>query len=314
MTSGGDAPGMNAAVKVAHDTVLQKGYKPYLIYRGLTGLVDDLIEEGGPLKVSGIMCRGGTVLGSAREPRFFDDAIRKQAYENLKRKGISKLIVVGGDGSFRALNAFYNDFGVPFAGIPATIDNDIYGTDYCLGVDSASNIICRAIDDIRDTASSFRRAFVVEVMGRDCGYLAMTTALASGAEVCLVPEIEHDIDSIGRRILAQKEQGRDHFICVVAEGCNMGGYLSRYINDKLKIESRLTVLGHIQRGGAPSVHDRVMAYRFAVNAVDALLEGKTNAIMTFQDGSFDSRPIGEIAGKKFECKELMLQLASRLSK
>jgi 6-phosphofructokinase 1 len=187
---------------------------------------------------------------------------------------------------------------MPFAGIPATIDNDIPGTNYCLGVDTALNIIQRSIDSIRDTALSFRRAFVIETMGRDCGYLAMVSALTAGAEICLVPEIEYDLDSIGGRLQHEIANGRRYMIAIVAEGTKMGEYLTRWIGETLKVDARLTVLGHVQRGGSPSVYDRLMAYKFAVAAIDALRDGATGDIMVYRRGSYERRAIGEVADAK----------------
>jgi len=294
MTSGGDAAGMNPAVKCAVDYARSLGYKPFLIYNGLRGLIDDDIEEAKSSSVSGIIHRGGTVLRSSRSKRFFDYASREQGYNNLQRHGITKLIIIGGDGSFRALNQFYSDFKVPFAGIPATIDNDIPGTDYCLGVDTALNMIRSSVDSIRDTATSFSRAFVVETMGRHCGYLAMASAVASGAEICLVPELEYDLDSIGERLRKELENGRSFLIAIVAEGCNMSDYLTRWIHDTLRMDARLSILGHIQRGGSPTVRDRLMAFKFAVAAVDSLHRGETENIMVYRSGSFGTLPIGKV--------------------
>ena len=298
MTSGGDAAGMNPAVKCVVDYSRSKGYKPFIIRNGLRGLIDGDIKEATREDVSGIMHRGGTLFRSSRSQRFYDIKYRQQAYDHLQRLGISKLVVIGGDGSFGALNQFYSDFKVPFAGIPATIDNDIPGTDYCLGVDTALNVIRESIDSIRDTAQSFSRAFVIETMGRHCGYLAMASALASGAEICLVPEIEYDLDAIGERLRKDVESGRDYIIAVVAEGTNMGDYMTRWIKETLKMDARLTTLGHVQRGGSPTVKDRVMAYKFAVAAVDALVEGHTDYICTFKEGSFGYTSISEVANSK----------------
>jgi 6-phosphofructokinase 1 len=253
------------------------------------------------------------VLRSSRSKRFFELEFRQQAYENIKALGIEKLIVIGGDGSFRALNQFYADFGVPFAGIPATIDNDIAGTDYCLGVDTALNVIRQSIDSIRDTASSFNRAFVVEVMGRHCGYLALVSALSCGAEVCLVPEVEYDLDKIGARLKADIAEGRGYVVAVVAEGVKMADYLTRYINDSIGMEARLTVLGHVQRGGSPTVHDRVMAYKFSVAAVDALERGETNAIMVFRDGTYGHLPVDAVAHQKYKLDPTLIKLAGPLA-
>lgn len=313
MTSGGDSAGMNPAVKCAADYAAQRGYAPFLVYDGLKGLIADRIFPASSERLSGIMHKGGTVLRSSRSPEFFDIEVRKNAYENLRARGIGKLIVIGGDGSFRALNQFYSDFQIPFAGIPATIDNDIAGTDYCLGVDTALNVIRQSIDSIRDTASSFSRAFVVEVMGRHCGYLALTTALTCGAEICLIPEIEYNLDTIGARISSEIAEGRGYIIAVVAEGTKMAEYVTRYINDSIGMEARLTVLGHVQRGGSPTVYDRMMAYQLAIAAVDALEAGETNSIMVYKDGSYGRVPIAEVAHRKYRMDPALLQLAAPLA-
>ena len=313
MTSGGDSAGMNPAVKCAAEYAAQRGYEPYLVYDGLKGLVAGKIVPATKDLLSGIMHKGGTVLRSSRSPEFYDIAVRQKAYENLKARGIGKLIVIGGDGSFRALNQFYADFQIPFAGIPATIDNDIAGTDYCLGVDTALNVIRQSIDSIRDTASSFSRAFVVEVMGRHCGYLALTSALSCGAEICLVPEIEYDLATIGARIKAEIAEGRGYVIAVVAEGTKMGEYITRFINDSIGMEARLTVLGHVQRGGSPTVYDRMMAYKFAVAAVDALDAGQTNSIMIYKDGSYGELPIEKVADAKYRMAPALLKLGMPLA-
>ena len=314
MTSGGDAAGMNPAVLSAVEYSRQKGFKPYLVRDGLRGLIDNNISEATKEDTSGILHRGGTVLRSSRSLRFFEYEHRKTAYDNLQKLGINKLIIIGGDGSFSALNQFYEDFKIPFAGIPATIDNDIPGTDYCLGVDTALNVIRESIDSIRDTANSFRRAFVIETMGRDCGYLAMASALSSGAEICIAPEIEYDLDSIGERLRVDCEGGRDYIIAIVAEGTNMGEYLTRWISTNLKMDTRLTVLGHVQRGGSPTVRDRIMAYKFAAAAVESLIAGNTNQIMVYKEGTFGSIPIHEVTDSKCSLDPILVKLASRLAK
>jgi 6-phosphofructokinase 1 len=279
----------------------------------LKGLIENRIFPASRELLSGIMHKGGTVLRSSRSPEFFDISFRLKAYENLKSHGIGKLIVIGGDGSFRALNQFYADFQIPFAGIPATIDNDIAGTDYCLGVDTALNVIRQSIDSIRDTASSFSRAFVVEVMGRHCGYLALTSALSCGAEICLIPEVEYNLDTIGARLSAEIADGRGYVIAVVAEGTKMAEYITRFINDSIGMEARLTVLGHVQRGGSPTVYDRIMAYKFAVGAVDVLEAGQTNSIMVFNDGTYGRIPIEEVAHQKYRIDRGLLDLAAPLA-
>ena len=312
MTSGGDSAGMNPAVKCAVDHSKALGYKPYLVYDGLRGLIDNNIKPADLTSVSDIMHRGGTVLRSSRSKRFFEYKYRKVAYENLKSHGITKLIVIGGDGSFRALNQFYNDFKVPFAGIPATIDNDIPGTDYCLGVDTALNMIRQSVDSIRDTAHSFSRAFVVETMGRDCGYLAMASAVTNGAEVCIVPELEYNLDKIGARLQSKKAEGQTFFIAIVSEGCNMSDYITRWIKDSLNMDARLTILGHIQRGGSPTVRDRLMAYKFATAAVDSLHRGETNNIMVYKSGSFGEIPIHQVTDSAVYSDQVLLNLCKPL--
>ena len=312
LTSGGDSSGMNPAVKCAVEHSAELGYQPYLIYNGLRGFIDNEIGLANLSALEGMMHRGGTVLRSSRSKRFFEYEARKQAYENLSKLGINKIIVIGGDGSFRALNQFYNDFKVPFAGIPATIDNDIPGTDYCLGVDTALNIIQENVDSIRDTANSFSRAFVVETMGRHCGYLAMASAVTCGAEVCLVPELEYDLDAIGRRLMRKKADGQRFFIAITAEGCQMSDYLNRWINDTLNMDSRLTILGHIQRGGSPTVRDRLMAYKFATAAVDSLHRGDTSNIMTYKGGNFGSTSIEKVTDNPVNVDMTLMNLCRPL--
>ncbi len=305
---------MNPAIKSAAEYAQRCGMKPYVVEWGLRGLIEGWIHEVTPDRLSGILHRGGTVLGSSRSKRFFDISFREKAYENLQQRGITKLVVIGGDGSFSALNQFYSDFGVPFAGIPATIDNDIAGTDYCLGVDTALNMIRQSVDSIRDTASSFSRAFVIETMGRHCGYLAMTSALATGAEVCLVPEISYDLDSIAERMRDAKAHGRNYLLGIVAEGVGMGDSLTRWMGDALGMDARLTVLGHVQRGGSPTVYDRIMAFKFAVAAIDALQAGEKNQVITFADGTFGSDSINNIADTKHRVDPDLIKLCEGLSR
>ena len=314
LTSGGDAAGMNPAVKSAAEYARSMGLVPYLVEWGLRGLIEGWIKEATPEDLGGMIHRGGTALGSSRSKRFYDLEFRRQAFQNLKRLGISKLIVIGGDGSFKALNQFYTDFEVPFAGIPATIDNDITGTDYCLGVDTALNMIRANVDSIRDTASSFSRAFVVETMGRDCGYLAMVSALATGADVCLVPELECDLDAVAERLREERKAGKKYILGIVAEGTGMADSLTRWMGDALGMDARLTVLGHVQRGGSPTVYDRIMAYKFAVAAVEHLLAGDTNRVVTFQQGSFESQSIHEITDSTHRCDPKLLDLCRGLSR
>lgn len=312
MTSGGDAAGMNPAVKCAVDHARSLGMEPYVIYDGLEGLIDGKIKKATRDVTDGMIHRGGTLLRSSRSKRFFEYDYRKQAYDHLKALNIEGLIILGGDGSFRALNDFYNDFKVPFVGIPATIDNDIAGTDYCLGVDTAQNIILQNIDSIRDTALSHRRAFVIETMGRDCGYLAMTSSLASGAEICIVPEIPYDLEAISSRLLPEIENGRGYLVAVVAEGTKIASYLTRWIGEVLGMDARLTVLGHVQRGGSPTMRDRLMATNFATQAVDALHSGNINKIMVFREGTFGTTELSSVAGQKYQVSSDLINLCKPL--
>ncbi len=315
MCSGGDSAGMNPAIKRFVEYTKELGYKSYLIYDGLEGLIDNNIHEATHDRVSGIIYRGGTVLRTSRSKRFFDKSYREIAYNNLKAKGIDKLVVCGGDGSFRAMNAFYQDFGITFAGIPSTIDNDIYGTDYCLGVDTALNIIRVAIDEIRDTAYSFRRAFVIEVMGRDCGYLALVSALTSGAEMCLVPELGYDLNSLKDRFIREVKEGRNYFVAVVSEGVkNSTQSICDWFEKDIGFESRATILGHVQRGGSPTVFDRLMAFEFTTFAIDGLLDGRNNSVVVYKDSKFDYRDISFINSGKYQVSEYLLRMGQRLCK
>lgn len=314
MTSGGDSAGMNPGVKRFVEYSLEKGLKPFLIYDGLEGMIDNNIKEATHADVAGIIYKGGTVIRSARSKRFFDKAFRQQAYNNLKSHGIEKLVVLGGDGSFRALDVFYKDFGVPFAGVPATIDNDIFGTDYCLGADTALNVIRQSIDEIRDTASSFKRAFVIETMGRDCGYLALVSALTSGAEICLIPELPYDLESLKKRFKKEVSEGRTYIIAIVAEGVKFSQGLTEWLENEIGMESRLTSLGHIQRGGSPSVFDRLMAFEFVTFAIDGLLTGRTGDVVCYKDSKMGYRAIEEVAGGKYQINPMYLEAGRKLTR
>ncbi|GHV07527.1 ATP-dependent 6-phosphofructokinase [Campylobacterota bacterium] len=313
MTSGGDSAGMNPGIKQFVEHSLERGLKPYLIYDGLEGMIDNRIKPASHRDVSGIIYKGGTIIRSSRSKRFFDKSFRQKAFDNLKSHGIDKLVVFGGDGSFRALDVFFNDFGVPFIGIPATIDNDIYGTDYCLGADTALNIIRQAIDDVRDTASSFKRAFVIETMGRDCGYLALVSALTSGAEICLIPELPYDLDSLGRRFKKEVQSGRTYIIAIVAEGVKFANELTEWLETEIGMESRLTTLGHIQRGGSPTVHDRLMGLEFATLAINGLLEGRSGEVVCFKASKMVYKPIAEVSSGKYQINSLHLEAGKKLA-
>ena len=311
MTSGGDSSGMNPAIKKFVEYSLQKNYTPYFVYDGLEGLIDGKIIKAEYKDVGGIIFRGGTIIRSSRSKRWFDKEYRKKAYENLKKNNIDLLIVLGGDGSFRALNIFYNEFKIPFIGIPATIDNDLALNEYTIGVDTALNVIRSAVDDIRDTASSFSRAFVIETMGRECGYLALTSAVANGAEMCLIPEVEFNLDNLKKKYLKEINKGRNYFIAVISEGLNITQKIKEWFEKEIGFESRATILGHIQRGGSPTVIERLRAAEFIKTALDNC-ETNQNKIVTFYNDKFVLRDLEEIVNKRYQLNENLLNLAKPL--
>ena len=295
LCSGGDVSGMNPALKHFVEYSLQKNLKPFFIYDGFEGLIDDNIKEASYCDVSGIINRGGTKIGSARSTRFMQKKYREIAKQNLDNHNIDMLVVLGGDGSFRGLDIFYKEHGVKFCGIPSTIDNDINGTDYSLGVDTALNIIKTSVDAIRDTASSFKRAFVIETMGRDCGYLALVSHLTSGSELCLIPEMAYDLKSYEDDFKMQIEKGRRYFIAIVSEGIKQDSQeIADWFEEKIGIESRISVLGHIQRGGNPSIYDRLMAYKFITYALNGLIKDKKESVICYTKNGFEFKSIQEV--------------------
>ncbi|WP_353662705.1 6-phosphofructokinase [Hydrogenimonas sp. SS33] len=313
MCSGGDAPGMNAAVKKFVDYTFDRGETPYLIYDGLEGLIDGSIKKAEHRDVAGILHRGGSIIRSSRSPRFFEYEYRKQAFENLKKHEIEGLVVLGGDGSFRAMDTFSHEFAVNFVGIPTTIDNDIYGTEYCLGVDTALNTIRDALDKIYDTASTFNRAFVVEVMGRECGYLAVVSAISSGAEICIIPEVDFNLHVTEQKLKQEIANGRRYILAIVAEGTKMTDKVAGWLQMELEFDTRVTVLGHIQRGGAPTTFDRMMGFDFAVQAVDHLLKSKDlNKVVVYNKGEFGLLDIDVVTSKKYQIDPNLLSMLNVL--
>ncbi len=299
MCSGGDAPGMNAAVKKFVDYAFDKGEEPYLIYDGLEGLIDGKIKKADYRDVAGILHRGGSIIRSSRSKRFYEYEYRKQAYENLKKFDIDGLVVLGGDGSFRAMDRFSEDFPINFVGIPTTIDNDIYGTEYCLGVDTALNTIRDALDKIYDTASTFNRAFVVEVMGRDCGYLAAISAISSGAEICIIPEVDFVLPTIEEKLVREVANGRRYVLAIVAEGTKMTQKVAEWLEKRIGFDTRVTILGHIQRGGVPTTFDRMMGFEFAVHAVEHLCRTKeSNKVVVWNKVQFGLMDIDTVVSNK----------------
>jgi len=309
LCSGGDVSGMNAALKRFVEYSIGKGLRAYFVDNGFEGLIDNNIYEADYSDVAGIISRGGTKIYTSRSKRFMEQSYRKQAIDNLKSHNIGYLVILGGDGSFKGMQALSDESeGLSFAGIPATIDNDIAGTEYCLGVDTALNVIKYAIDSIRDTASSFSRAFVIEAMGRECGYLALVSALTSGAEMCLIPEIPYELDDYKSCFKKQIQEGREYFIAVVSEAMKNSEHVAQWFEEEIGIESRITVLGHMQRGGNPTVYDRLMAFDFVTHAIDGLLEGNKSSVICYNEGSFNHKGIENVAFKKYQINAELLKL------
>lgn len=295
LCSGGDAPGMNPAIKKFVDYVYKMGETPYFIYDGLEGMIDGNIRKALHADVAGILHNGGAIIGSSRSKRFYEKKYRKQAWENLKKHAITGVVVLGGDGSYNAFETLNRDFPINFVGIPSTIDNDIFGTEYCLGVDTALNVIRGAVDNIRDTASTFKRAFVVETMGRECGYLAAVSAIASGAEICAIPELCFNKEAARKHLREEISHGRKYILAIVAEGTKMTSDIKTWLEEEIGMETRVTVLGHIQRGGNPTVRDRMMAFEFTVRAVDLLLQNRTiHQAIGYQKGDFVAQDIAVV--------------------
>lgn len=275
LTSGGDAPGMNAAIRSVTRAAIFNGIRVKAIYRGYKGLITGEIVEFQTQNVSNIIQQGGTILKSARCQEFRTREGRQQAYENMKNEGIDALVVIGGDGTFTGARIFAQEFNVPIIGLPGTIDNDLYGTDSTIGYDTAMNTIVQAVDKIRDTATSHERLFFIEVMGRDAGFLALNSALASGAEAAIIPERETKVDQLEELINNGFRKSKNSSIVIVAESEVTGGangLAERMHNEHPEYDVRVTILGHIQRGGSPTAYDRILASRMGVAAIDALLD------------------------------------------
>jgi len=280
LTSGGDSPGMNAAIRSVVRTCAFYNIECMGIYRGYEGMIEGDFKEMGPRSVHNIVNKGGTILKSARSKEFRTEEGRKKAYNKLVAAGIDALVIIGGDGSFTGAMIFNREFGIPVIGIPGTIDNDIYGTSHTLGYDTALNTVVEVIDKIRDTASSHNRLFFVEVMGRDAGYIALNAGIGAGAEEILIPEEDMGLERLVESLRRSKASGKSSSIVVVAEGDKTGKNvfeLKEYVEENMpEYDVRVSVLGHMQRGGSPSCFDRVLASRLGVKAVESLLEGKTN--------------------------------------
>ncbi len=273
LTSGGDSPGMNAAIRAVVRKAIYHDVEVYGIYNGYQGLINGTIKKMELGSVGDIIHRGGTMLYTARCPEFKEKEVQLKGIEQLKKFGIEGLVVIGGDGSYRGARAL-TELGYPCVGVPGTIDNDIPGTDFTIGFDTALNTVIDSIDKIRDTATSHDRTYVIEVMGRNAGDIALWAGMAGGAETILIPEESHDMNDIINKLNRGHDRGKKHSIIVVAEGVGSGFEISQEIQRRTGAETRVTVLGHVQRGGSPTARDRVLASRLAASAVELLMEGK----------------------------------------
>ena len=310
MTSGGDAPGMNAAIRSVVRACALHGVECIGIYRGYEGMIDGDFIDLNARSVKGIINKGGTFLKSARSKEFRTKAGRKKAYESLKAAHVDALVSIGGDGTFTGAMIFNQEFNFPVIGIPGTIDNDIFGTSHTLGYDTTLNTVVDVIDKIRDTASSHNRLFFVEVMGRDVGHIALNVGVGAGAEEILIPEEDLGLDRLLESLVRSKESGKSSSIVVVAEGDRIGKNvfeLKDYVEEHLpEYEVRVSVLGHMQRGGSPSCFDRVLASRMGVKAVESLLEGKSNYMVGLSSDTIQLTPLDKaIKGQSKINKELI---------
>ena len=316
LTSGGDAPGMNAAIRAVTRSAIYNGMQVKAIYRGYKGLISDEIVDFQTQNVSNIIQQGGTILKTARSDEFCTPEGRKQAYDNLVKHGIDALVVIGGDGTFTGARIFAQEFNVPIIGLPRTIDNDLCGTDTTIGYDTALNTIISAVDKIRDTASSHERLFFIEVMGRDAGFLALYSALASGAEAAIIPERETEVDQLEELVQQGFRKSKNSSIVIVAESEITGG--ANGLAERMKVEHpeydvRVTILGHIQRGGSPTAHDRIIASRMGAAAIEALLDGQRNLMVGIIDDEIVYVPFAKAIKDDKQVDEKMIKTLQMLS-
>ena len=316
LTSGGDAPGMNAAIRAVVRMGIQSGLEVYGISHGYAGLINGEIERMTIRSVGGIIQLGGTVLGSARSEEFKTEAGVAKGIANLAQRGIEALVVIGGNGSQAGAYAIMRQ-GFPVVGIASTIDNDLPGTDISIGVDTALNVALESIDRLRVTATSHQRAFLVEVMGRNSGYLALTAGVAGGAEAIVIPEVETEPEAVARELRLAYERGKRHAIAVVAEGAKYDAdaiaHYFREHGERLGFELRVTTLGHVQRGGTPSAFDRLLASRFGAAAIDSLLRGETGVVEVIQAGQVKAIPLEQVVGGRKQLDLSLYELARVLA-
>ena len=311
LTSGGDAPGMNAAIRAVTRAGISNGMRVFGIYRGYKGLITDEIVEFKTNSVSNIIQQGGTILKTARSLEFMTEEGRKIAYENMQKHGIDALVVIGGDGSLTGASIFANEFNIPVVGLPGTIDNDLNGTDTTIGYDTALNTIMESMDKIRDTATSHERLFFVEVMGRNCGYLALNSAIASGAEAAIIPEISIEKDQLGELIEQGFRKSKSSSMVLVTESAVTGGAMKlaqRVKKEYPQYDVRVSILGHLQRGGSPTAQDRILASRMGIAAIQALLEHQRNVMIGIRENEIDYVPFKRAIRKEREISEELLEV------
>lgn len=313
LTSGGDAPGMNAAIRAVVRCGIQKGIKVMGINRGYNGLINGELFEMNRYSVSDIIQRGGTILKTARSEEFRTPEGRKKAYNVLKVFGIEGLVVIGGDGSFNGAQKISQEFDIKTVGIPGTIDNDLTYTDYTIGFDTALNTVLDAINKLRDTSTSHERVSIVEVMGRHCGDIALFASIAGGAEAVIIPEENYSLDNLCKTILEGKQRGKVHNLIILAEGVGEAECLAKEIEEVSGIETRSTVLGHIQRGGSPSAFDRILASRLGNRAVEVLCEGKSQRVVGIKDNKIIDVDITEALNMKKVFDKDLYELSRILS-
>ncbi|MFN0275994.1 MAG: 6-phosphofructokinase [Chitinophagales bacterium] len=316
MTSGGDSPGMNAAIRAIVRTAIYHGIEVYGMNRGFEGMIDGDFYKMQSHDVSNIIQRGGTILKTARSKRFMEKSGRQKAYERLKVAGIDGFVAIGGDGTFRGATVFEEEFGITCVGIPGTIDNDLFGTDFTLGFDTAVNTAVDAIDKIRDTADAHNRLFFVEVMGRDAGFIALSCAIGGGAEAVVIPETETNIENLISILAKGWYHKKSSAIVVVSEHDEAGGAIeiAKKVNEKFKeYDTRIAILGHIQRGGNPSVRDRILGSRLGMASVEALIEGKKNVMAGIINDEVVFTPFANATKHHMEINSTMLKLIEILS-
>ncbi|MEN9299886.1 MAG: 6-phosphofructokinase [Bacteroidota bacterium] len=316
LTSGGDSPGMNAAVRAVVRTGIYHGMEVYGIMRGYSGMIEDDIIQMDSRSVANIIQRGGTILKTARSKEFFEQEGRQKAYENLKKRGINGLVIIGGDGSFRGAQKFSNEFDIPCIGLPGTIDKDIAGSDFTIGFDTAVNTAVEAIDKIRDTADAHDRLFIVEVMGRDAGYIALHSGIATGAENILIPETKTDIEELIASLSEKEKRKKLVNLIVVAEGDDFGGgnEVATIIKERLpNADTRVCILGHIQRGGSPTCLDRLIASRMGYHAVESLIEGRFNVMVGILNNKMNYIPLDNAIKAKQKISEDWLKIVKILA-